>query len=162
MIRIITIIFFIFLLGHIHAQKSDFALFNKYDELEKSLNFHPDTTYIINFWATWCLPCVKELPYFEAFHKKFQKAPFKVILLSLDFSKQIHTHLLPFLEKNDITSKVWALTDTKYNDWMHKINDEWSGSIPATWIIYGKNHHFIEKDFKSKEDLESYILNTIK
>jgi len=161
MIRIITFIFFIFLFGYTQAQKRDFSLFNNYKELEKKLTFNADTIYIINFWATWCQPCVKELPYFEEFHKKHQEAPFKVILLSLDFNRQIQTHLFPFLEKHNITSTVWALTDTKYNNWMNKISEDWSGSIPAIWIIQGKNQHFVEKDFDSLDDLETYILNTI-
>ncbi len=159
--RLLIILIFSHFCSFAFTQIPKLSLHENFDDLEKKLIFHEDTVYVINFWATWCEPCVRELPYFEAFHLKHIHQPFKVILLSLDFKKQIDSHLIPFLNKNNITSTIWLLTDTKYNKWMNKINEEWSGSIPATWLVSGGQHHFIEKDFHSLEALETYIFNSI-
>lgn len=145
----------------LYAQSAKPIIFETYQGFHNSRTFHNDTTYIINFWATWCKPCVEELPHFEAFHKKYADKPYKVILLSLDFKNQIESHLMPFLFKNKISAEIVVLTDTKYNTWMEKVDPSWSGSIPATWIIKAQNNFFIERDFDTFDSLETYLINTI-
>ena len=39
-----------------------------FNSFEPHLHLENDTTYIINFWATWCIPCRKEMPAFEQIH----------------------------------------------------------------------------------------------
>ena len=60
-------------------------VYEKFSELESLFQFENDTTYVINFWATWCKPCIEELPYFESLHKKYQDKKVRVVLVSLDF-----------------------------------------------------------------------------
>ncbi|MDX1407529.1 MAG: TlpA disulfide reductase family protein, partial [Saprospiraceae bacterium] len=64
--------------------------------LQKYLDQYGDKTLVINFWATWCVPCVKELPYFEKATDYYTDEDVEVILVSLDFSRQIDTRLKPF------------------------------------------------------------------
>src|SRR5690606_6809447 len=44
-----------------------------------------DSIYVINFWATWCKPCIKELPAFEKIASEYADKKVKVLLVSLDF-----------------------------------------------------------------------------
>jgi len=111
-----------------------------------------DKTYVINFWATWCAPCVKELPYFEKVNKEFKDKNVVVILLSLDFPSQIETKLIPYLKRNKIKSKVILLDDSKMNIWVPRVSEQWDGGIPATLIVNASNYNFYPKPFK-KEDL---------
>jgi len=115
------------------------------------LNKNDDTIYVVNFWATWCAPCVKELPYFEAIHRDYQSKNVKVILVSLDFPNQYVTKLKPFIKKHQLKSKIVVLNDVDSNNWIPKINKDWSGAIPAT-IIYNKDKkRFYEKSFNLDE-----------
>lgn len=139
----------------VYGQK--FMTFEKFDDLEKALVKENDTLYVINFWATWCAPCVKELPYFEAYNNENTTKKIKVILVSLDFSKQIDSHFKPFLKKKNYNTEVVLLNDKGYNSWLPKVNPDWSGSIPATWLISGKRRLFAERDFKSLEDLKKHV-----
>jgi len=124
--------------------------------LEPYLSKQNDTTYIVNFWATWCGPCVKELPYFEKITEKYENQKVKVILVSLDFPKSYKKSLLPFLVKKGIKSEVILLNDPDSNTWINKVDKNWSGAIPAT-IIYNKNSRsFYEKSF-TYEELESAL-----
>lgn len=70
-----------------------------YNELTPLLEQKGDMVYVVNFWATWCAPCVKELPYFEALN---QQQDVEVLLVSLDFPKHKASRLIPFLIENDI------------------------------------------------------------
>ena len=60
-----------------------------YNELKPLLEKEDGKTYIINFWATWCAPCVKELPYFEKIKEEYADNNVEVLLVSLDFPKQV-------------------------------------------------------------------------
>jgi thiol-disulfide isomerase/thioredoxin len=122
-----------------------------YKGLQPYLQKKEDTLYVINFWATWCKPCVKELPYFERVNKEFKDEPVRVILVSLDFPKQLESKLIPFIEKNNIQSEVIVLNDPDSNNWINKIDESWSGAIPATLFYSGKTRIFHEKTFTYSE-----------
>ena len=110
-----------------------------------------DTLYIINFWATWCKPCVKELPYFERIRNENILLPVKVILVSLDFRPQLENQLIPFMIKNELKSEVMVLNDPDANTWIEQVDPAWSGAIPATLFIRGGNRQFYEKSFTYEE-----------
>ena len=122
-----------------------------FEGLEPLLNTRTDTTYVVNFWATWCIPCVRELPVFEDINNKYQDQKVKVVLVSLDFPGQLNSKVIPFLEETGIRSEVILLADPNSNMWIDKVSPDWSGSIPAT-LIYNKNsRQFFEQSFEFGE-----------
>lgn len=106
-----------------------------------------DTLYVLNFWATWCKPCVEELPVFEQLHQNSQGRKLRVILVSLDFVRQLETRLLPFLERRRLEPEVVVLDQTGANDWLERIDPRWEGSIPATLLYRGQKRAFYEGSF---------------
>ena len=122
-----------------------------YNALEPFFKQKNDTTYIINFWATWCEPCVAELPNFEKINSDYKDKKVKVILVSLDMKKQIESKLLPFIQEKKLKSEVVLLSDADANSWIPKIDSTWSGALPAT-IIYNKSKRkFYEQSFTYEE-----------
>lgn len=154
-----SILLFLFLTFSFYnsATAQDLVIFEKYEELEKALLKQNDTLYVVNFWATWCAPCVKELPYFETFSKENSNQKVKVILVSLDFEKQKKTKLIPFIKKKKLTSDVVLLLEKDYNNWLPKVDKDWSGSIPATLLIKGTKRQFVEQEFENVNELKNYI-----
>ena len=132
-------------------------IYENFEDLAFIFQQKNDTTYVINFWATWCAPCVKELPYFEELNQKYEDKKVKVILVSQDFSKQLETKLKPFLEKNKLQSEVLVLIDPDANSWIDKVNPVWSGAIPATVVYKSDKNEFYEKSFENFEELEEII-----
>lgn len=108
-----------------------------FDEFKPYLHRDGDTVYLVNFWATWCLPCRKEMPAIQAVEKKYATSRLKVILVSLDFPGQLDSSLIPYLEKHNINSEVVLLNDPDQNRWIDLVDKNWSGEIPFT-LIYGK------------------------
>ncbi|MFY0482216.1 redoxin domain-containing protein [Flavobacterium sp. PLA-1-15] len=138
--------------------QKDGVVVNSYDykSLEYFLKKDNDTTYVINFWATWCVPCVEELPSFEKLNAKYKDKKVKVILVSLDMSKQIESRLLPFIKNKNLQSKVVLLNDPDANAWIEKVDKSWSGAIPATIIYKKQNRKFFERSF-TYEELEKEV-----
>lgn len=139
------------------------TIVDKYEKFEKAYlkNTSKDTIYVFNFWATWCKPCVQELPYFDSLNNYKGAKPIKLILVSLDFENQIESRLKPFLKEQNIQNEVVVLTDGKVNSWINKIDPSWSGAIPATLVLNGNNKLFYEKTFHSYSTLLTSILKII-
>lgn len=128
-----------------------------FEELEPLLYTNSDTTYIVNFWAMWCAPCVKELPYFVEYAKNNRGQKTKLIYISLDFPEDIESKIKPFLKKKNITSKVILLDDPDSNFWIDEIDPNWSGAIPFTIVFNKERREYFERSFESLHDLETTI-----
>lgn len=118
-----------------------------FEGLEAYLKPQSDSIYVVNFWATWCTPCIEELPYFEKLNADFKDKKVKVILVSLDMSKQVLTRLIPFVEKNKIQSEVVLLNHVDADVWINKVDPSWSGALPATLIYNAQKRKFFEQSF---------------
>ncbi|KAA2238715.1 TlpA family protein disulfide reductase [Chitinophaga agrisoli] len=105
------------------------------DELERRFTAGGDTTYVINFWATWCGPCVDELPHFEKFRQTFKDEPVRVLLVSLDARSKLRGQVLPFVKKARLQNEVILLNETDQQQYIDRISPEWSGSLPATLFV---------------------------
>jgi thiol-disulfide isomerase/thioredoxin len=122
-----------------------------FTEFEPLMQQQNDTLYVLNFWATWCRPCVAELPYFEKINADYADEKVKVILVSLDFSDNLDSRVIPFLEKRNIQSEVILLDESNPNSWIDKVSPDWSGAIPATLIYRNEKSEFYEQDFDYDE-----------
>lgn len=111
------------------------------EELEIMLNQNDDKLHIINFWATWCSPCVTELPYFEKALSEFPADKVNFHFISLDFKSSVETTLIPFLKDRKMTPYVVLMTDTNYDKWIRKVDESWKGNIPAS-LFYKKSEDF--------------------
>ncbi len=122
-----------------------------FDKLEYFLNRQTDTTYVVNFWATWCVPCVQELPHFEKLNADYKDKKVKVLLVSLDMHKMVESKLIPFIKEKNLQSDVVLLRDPDANRWIAKVDKNWSGAIPATVIYRNNARKFYEQAFTYEE-----------
>lgn len=121
------------------AKSQSVAPYTANDLIKRIAN--PDTMYVVNFWATWCAPCVKELPEFAAIEKENTGKPVKVLLVSLDFKEDYPHKLVSFIKKKKLQHEVIWLNETNANSFIPKIENSWQGSIPATLLVYPKNEY---------------------
>lgn len=127
-----------------------------YEQLSPLLSRQNDTVYLVNFWATWCGPCRKEMPAIEAIAEKYKSQKFKVLLVSLDFRNTLDASLLPYLRTNAIKSEVVLLDDPYQDHWINDIDPDWDGDLPFT-IVYGRNfREYFARSF-TFEELDSII-----
>ena len=131
--------------------------FLKPDQLLSRIQNGRDTVFVINFWATWCGPCVKELPNFEKLTKNFPGDKLKVLLVSVDFRSQVKNRVLPFIRKQRYLTEFFIMDEKDQQTYIEKIDDSWSGAIPATLFIKENKRNFLEKEFSYKELINEYL-----
>ncbi|MFT2007133.1 TlpA disulfide reductase family protein [Pontibacter sp. 13R65] len=130
----------------------------KYQDFEKLRQLPHDTLYVVNFWATWCGPCVKELPYFETAHKQYKDQPVKVLLVSMDAVQDLEKRVKTFAKKRGLQSELLLLDEPDGNTFIDKVDPKWTGAIPATIMFNNKRntYYFLEGEMK-QEQLEQLI-----
>jgi thiol-disulfide isomerase/thioredoxin len=129
----------------------------KLAELEKLIHTPSEKIQIINFWATWCGPCVKEMPLIEKIGQ--ERNDIRITLVSMDLELDSNPDkVYRFVERKAIKSDVMILDAPDPNSWIDKIEKQWNGSLPATIVINTKTgkRAFIGKELKEGE-LESLI-----
>ncbi|MFC2124843.1 TlpA disulfide reductase family protein [Bacteroidota bacterium] len=125
----------------------------KVTDLERMIHSKEEGISVINFWATWCKPCVMEMPYFEALNQSSDYPEVTVQFISVDFVENLESKVKKFIRKKNIKSEVFLIDNIDYNSWIDKVDKSWSGAIPATLIIHGQSgkRKFYEKEFKEGE-----------
>ncbi|MBK6546683.1 MAG: TlpA family protein disulfide reductase [Saprospiraceae bacterium] len=141
--------------GHLNAQQSIPVVNTK--ELLSLINSQDDTLRIFNFWATWCKPCVQELPFFEELNTKRKEGKFVLYLVSLDSKESIQKKLVPFIKKRQLHSTIIVFDGGNPNVWIDQIEPNWTGSIPASLFTYKGNRLFAESSFENLTSIENFI-----
>ena len=122
-----------------------------------------ETPVIVNFWATYCIPCIEEIPYFQELVKKYENKGVKLLLISLDFEDFYPSRIKKFADKQKFTAPIVWLDETNADYFCPKIDSAWSGVMPATLLINNKSgfRSFFEEQIP-REQLEAEILKLVK
>lgn len=129
------------------------------DQYQSRVHQDNDTLYVVNFWATWCAPCVQEMPYFVALSKEYAHLPIKFVLVSLDAKDKLDG-VRTFLRRKEINLETHLLSAGDPNVWINALEPSWQGSIPATFLYQkGAKLNFKESSFENQKELASFIKN---
>lgn len=138
----------------LHAQPKDMV---RLDQFQQALGQEKERVQVINFWATWCAPCLKELPLFEKLNE--ERKDVKVRLVSLDMDLDPNPDKVRnFVSRKKLKSEVIILNEKDPNSWIDKIDKAWSGALPATLVVNNRTgkRKFVEGELKAG-DLEKLI-----
>lgn len=130
----------------------------KIGDVDKYIASRPGEVLIINFWATFCKPCVAEIPYFIELSKQYKDKKVSLMLISLDLPSQYPVKIRKFAAKQGFNAPISWLDETNADYFCPRIDSTWSGSIPATLILNTATGYrkFFEEEMK-KEKLEAEI-----
>lgn len=127
----------------------------KITDLEKTIN-QSKTPLIVNFWATFCVPCIEEIPYFEELARKNSV---NFLLVSLDLEKSYPAEIKNFIRKKKYSAPVQWLDESDADYFCPKVDSAWSGAIPASLFINNETGYrkFLEGQL-SKDQIEKEIM----
>lgn len=131
------------------------------DALEQRMDKGKDTLYVVNFWASWCAPCLAELPHFEELGRVFKGQKVKVLLLSLDFKSKLKSDVEPLVKRMKLNQEVYLLDEKSQQAYIERIDKSWSGALPATLFVSRAKgtRQFFEQEFSLEELKKTYQLN---
>jgi thiol-disulfide isomerase/thioredoxin len=138
---------FLFVIGSTSAQNTLPSV--KIGDIVAELQKQDDTTRVVNLWATWCAPCVKELPHFIAEQQASKDKKLKIILLAVEDKKAT---VEAFIKRKNYTANFAFLDETDANKWIPQINPDWEGEIPVTLVVNNakKIKHFHSGDLTAE------------
>lgn len=157
--RLLFVLFLIVLPGFSdkNLSKTEFKIIS-FEEFESLAAEESDKLRIFNFWATWCAPCIREMPYFEEANN--DNADVELYFISMDDARRPE-RVTSFIEKRKIQSPVYLLDDVDFNSWIDKVNPDWTGAIPATLFVQADGtRHFHEGAMEEPELLA--LINQLK
>jgi thiol-disulfide isomerase/thioredoxin len=131
------LLFIIFLIAYNFAEAqtvSSWKVTKLQDYIEKS-----NSVLVINFWATFCKPCLEELPYYQAIVKKYKPQKVKLVMVSMDLRNAYRAKVTAFVKKNKFTNKNIWLNETNADYFCPKVDKDWMGGIPATLFVNNKS-----------------------
>ncbi|OJV99712.1 MAG: hypothetical protein BGO52_13060 [Sphingobacteriales bacterium 44-61] len=130
----------------------------KVTELEKMIT-ESRTPLIINFWATYCKPCIAEMPHFEKLGAKYKEKGLTVVFVSLDMEDDYPVKVDSFVAKRKLQNKVLWLDETNADYFCPKIDPKWSGAMPATLFVNNtKSYRRLLEEELTEEELEKEIM----
>ena len=153
--KLLKISFLLFLLFSVKGYNQNVKLLT-INQLNERIKNGKDSTYVVNFWATWCAPCIKELPHFEKLSAEHKSEKLAVLLVSLDFKSKLESNVIPFVKRKNLKNEVFLLNESSPQEFIDRIDPSWSGSIPATLFIKGDKRKFVESEFTYEQLLTEY------
>jgi thiol-disulfide isomerase/thioredoxin len=156
--KLITLLLFAVLATGVAAQNIPVV---KMADVVQRMNQPNDTTYIINFWATFCKPCVQEMPGFLKVAEKYKNQKVKLLLVSVDLPAFYPKRIADFVTKNKWKASIAWLNETNADYFCPMIDSAWSGAIPATVVVNAKRGYKKFWEGEVKEGALNKELNNI-
>jgi peroxiredoxin len=89
---------------------------------------------VVNFWATWCGPCVVEFPEFVMLDDKYRAKGVKIAGISFDETSDINSKVIPFIKEAKARFDIYVLEAEDPQEMIDAVTKEWAGALPATFV----------------------------
>lgn len=132
--KVLLVFFLVLFTSTVFCQKVKKMAITDVEAYIKNSN-HP---ILLNFWTTWCAPCVEEIPYFMETVKKYSAEGTELVLVSLDFPSGYPKQINDFIRRKNFSATFFWLNETNAGYFCPKIDARWNGTIPVTLLVNNK------------------------
>lgn len=134
----------------------------KYEQMVETIAQKGEKLTIVNFWATWCGPCIEEIPHFiDVFNQNRTSANLDIVFVSLDRVASID-EVKEFAKEHNMPGELLLLDDVKrFNEWIPKVHPDWEGNLPATGFYRNGKLLEFQPNMLTEEEL-TLIINKLK
>ncbi len=113
---------------------------------------------VLNFWATWCTPCVKEFPELLKLQRTYAAKGLQLVFVSIDDDAKARQKVIAFLKNVKISFPSYLKKSSDDERFINAVDTSWSGAIPATFV-YDRNGKLVERKIEEStfEELEKSV-----
>ena len=111
---------------------------NSLKDLELLKDSNKGKVVLVNFWATWCKPCVAEFPELVKLYNDYREKGFELVFITVDVPEDITSKVVPFLKQKGVGFVSYYNNFDKPEDLINYFDKDWQGAIPSTYV-YDKN-----------------------
>ena len=104
------------------------------DALQALRKGNPNKFRLVNFWATWCAPCVAEFHEFVTIHRMYRHRDFELVLVSLNRPDE-DKNVLAFLKKQQASNKNLIFASAEREKLINAFDPNWEGEVPYTVLL---------------------------
>ncbi|MFN0124474.1 MAG: TlpA family protein disulfide reductase [Blastocatellia bacterium] len=104
-------------------------------EFKKELEAHRGEVILVNLWATWCKPCVKELPDLVRLQQAYKDKKFTVVAVSLDDLEDLRKTVNPFVAQNMPDLVNYLQNDADPEKFVGIMDPTWEGIVPTSFVF---------------------------
>jgi thiol-disulfide isomerase/thioredoxin len=90
---------------------------------------------LVNFWATWCVPCVEEFPDLLKVRERYRHKGLDVLFVSADDPKHADREVIAFLKRLEVDFTTYIKQTKDDDSFINAVSPKWSGALPATFIF---------------------------
>lgn len=128
------------------------------DDIAAFLETNRDKVLVINFWATWCAPCIHEMPELAAFYEAYKDRGVAFLSLSADALEDYDTKLVPFVNEHNLPFHVYAIANADPDELDKHLNVGMNFALPTTFV-FDRNRTLVEKWMRNitQADLEQAV-----
>jgi thiol-disulfide isomerase/thioredoxin len=127
-------LFFLIIFSGSELHSQEIKPISSVEEMAQIVDSHKGKVLLINFWATWCKPCVKEFPELVKLYNDYKDKGFELVFISADVPDEVDSKVLPFLKKQNVDFISYYIKFDKPEELINYIDKNWEGAIPSTYV----------------------------
>ncbi|MCY3926995.1 MAG: TlpA disulfide reductase family protein [Acidobacteria bacterium] len=106
------------------------------EQFRAVLEHHRGKVVVVNYWATWCIPCLQELPELDLLQERYGDRGLLVLAVSMDDPEKLEDRVRPFFAKRapGLVSYLATAGDNSV-DFVTSFDPEWPGALPTTMFF---------------------------
>lgn len=105
------------------------------ETLRAELEQRRGTIVLVNFWATWCRPCLEEIPILQRLHEAYRDAGFTLVAVSLDQPDSADALVRPFMEKWFPGFDSYLSLEREMDDIVSSVDPAWNEILPTSYLL---------------------------
>lgn len=118
---------------------------------------------LLNFWATWCRPCLEEIPALRSLSRRYAADGFVLVPVSLDEADSAAVVVQPFIDRWFAGFDTWLNAETEMDDLVRVVDPAWNEVLPTSYLI-GRNGEVVQRlqGGKPIDEFEAAILKALR